>query len=59
MRQYQLGKAFCDAVVEREGVAALNRVWEGPGVIPTLAELEDPVSWLARTHVPSVTKSGA
>jgi hypothetical protein len=32
MRQYQLGKAFCDGVVEREGVEALNRVWEAPGV---------------------------
>jgi coenzyme F420 biosynthesis associated uncharacterized protein len=59
MRQYQLGKAFCDGVVEREGVEALNRVWEAPGMLPTLAELEDPDSWLARTRVPSVTKSGA
>jgi coenzyme F420 biosynthesis associated uncharacterized protein len=59
MRQYRLGKGFCDAVVEREGIEALNRVWDGPGVIPTLAELEDPGSWLARTRVPSVTKSGA
>ena len=59
MRQYQLGKAFCDGVVEREGVEALNRVWEAPGMVPTLVELEDPDSWLARTRVPSVTKSGA
>ena len=59
MRQYELGKAFCDGVVEREGVEALNRVWEAPEMIPTLVELEDPGSWLARTRVPSVTKSGA
>jgi coenzyme F420 biosynthesis associated uncharacterized protein len=57
LRQYQLGKAFCDAVVAREGIVALNRVWEAPGVIPTLAELEDPMAWMARTRVPSVTKS--
>jgi coenzyme F420 biosynthesis associated uncharacterized protein len=57
LRQYELGKAFVDAVVEREGIGAFNRVWEGPGVIPTLAELEDPAAWLARTRVPSVTKS--
>jgi coenzyme F420 biosynthesis associated uncharacterized protein len=59
MRQYRLGKAFVDGVVERGGIEALNRVWEGPGVIPSLAELEDPDAWLARTCVPSVTKSGA
>jgi coenzyme F420 biosynthesis associated uncharacterized protein len=59
MRQYQLGKAFCDGVVERGGVESLNRVWEGPELLPTLAELEDPASWLARTRVPSVTKSGS
>jgi len=56
MRQYRLGKAFVDGVVDQGGIEALNRVWEGPGVIPTLAELEDPASWIARTSVPSVTK---
>jgi putative hydrolase len=57
LRQYRLGKSFCDAVVAAEGLPALNRVWTGPGVMPTLAELEDPAAWLARTRVPSVTKS--
>ena len=57
MRQYRLGKSFCDGVVQRGGIEALNRVWSDPGVIPTLAELEDPAAWIARTDVPSVTKS--
>jgi coenzyme F420 biosynthesis associated uncharacterized protein len=57
LRQYRLGKRFCDEVVAAEGVPALNRVWSDPGVIPSLEELEDPASWLARTRVPSVTKS--
>jgi uncharacterized protein (DUF2342 family) len=57
LRQYRLGKSFCDAVVAAEGLRALNRVWSGPGVMPTLSELEDPGAWLARTRVPSVTKS--
>jgi coenzyme F420 biosynthesis associated uncharacterized protein len=48
MRQYEVGKRFCDAVVEREGVAALNRAWTGADRLPTWAELEDPASWLAR-----------
>jgi coenzyme F420 biosynthesis associated uncharacterized protein len=49
LRQYELGKAFCDAVVERGGVAALQRVWDGPEQLPTLAELAEPAAWLART----------
>ncbi|HVE67995.1 MAG TPA: zinc-dependent metalloprotease [Solirubrobacteraceae bacterium] len=51
MRQYQLGKAFCDAVVARGGIAALNRVWESPDAMPTLAEIEDPPAWMRRTGV--------
>ena len=34
MRQYALGKAFCDAVVEEGGIALLNRVWESPEALP-------------------------
>jgi coenzyme F420 biosynthesis associated uncharacterized protein len=49
LRQYEQGKKFCDAVVESGGIAALNRVWEGPEQMPTLAELDDPDGWLART----------
>jgi coenzyme F420 biosynthesis associated uncharacterized protein len=49
LRQYQQGKRFCDGVVERAGIAGLNRVWEGPERLPTLAELDDPGGWLDRT----------
>jgi coenzyme F420 biosynthesis associated uncharacterized protein len=52
MRQYEVGKAFCDAVVAEGGIAALNRVWDGPASLPTLAELEAPAAWLARTAPP-------
>ena len=50
LRQYELGKAFCDAVVARGGIEALNRAWAGPETLPTLAELDDPAGWLARTE---------
>jgi coenzyme F420 biosynthesis associated uncharacterized protein len=50
MRQYQLGKSFCDAVVEQEGLEALDRVWSGPEALPSLAELELPQMWLDRTR---------
>lgn len=48
LRQYRLGKRFCDGVVERGGIEALNRVWEGPEALPELAELERPEAWLER-----------
>ena len=48
MRQYEIGKQFCDAVAERHGLDALNRVWEAPEAIPTLTELDDPDAWVAR-----------
>jgi coenzyme F420 biosynthesis associated uncharacterized protein len=50
LRQYQQGKAFCDAVVAFGGIAALNRAWAGPEALPTFAELDDPLGWLARTE---------
>jgi coenzyme F420 biosynthesis associated uncharacterized protein len=49
LRQYQQGKAFCDGVVARGGIAALNRAWAGPDALPRLDELDDPLGWLART----------
>ena len=49
MRQYELGRSFCDAVVEKAGIEAFNRVWSGPSALPTLAELEAPDAWLERT----------
>lgn len=56
MQQYRDGKRFCDAVVARGGIDALNRVWSAPAALPDLAELADPDAWLSRTAVPSVTK---
>ena len=30
LRQYRLGKSFCDEVAQRRGIEALNRVWAEP-----------------------------
>jgi coenzyme F420 biosynthesis associated uncharacterized protein len=49
LRQYELGKGFSDAVVEKAGIEGLNRVWTDPTALPTLAELEHPDDWLGRT----------
>lgn len=52
LRQYEQGKAFCDAVVAEGGIEALNRAWDGPEALPTLADLDDPSGWLRRVSVP-------
>ena len=49
LRQYEQGKAFCDAVVAAGGIEALNRAWDEPGSLPRLDELDAPDRWLART----------
>ena len=53
MRQYELGKVFCDAVVAEGGIDALNRAWTGADALPTLAEIEQPAHWVARTRAPA------
>jgi coenzyme F420 biosynthesis associated uncharacterized protein len=54
LRQYRLGKAFCDAVVENSGMDGLNRVWSGPGALPSNEELERPELWLERMSTSAV-----
>jgi len=49
MRQYEVGKRFCDEVVAERGIAGLNRAWQSPETLPSWAELEDPRAWRART----------
>lgn len=54
LRQYRLGKAFCDAVVAEDGVEALNTVWSAPDALPTNEELERPQRWLERVGASAV-----
>jgi coenzyme F420 biosynthesis associated uncharacterized protein len=69
LRQYELGRRFCDGVVDAGGPQALARVWSSPRALPSAAELDAPAQWLqrvraadadakpaeGRTHVPPVT----
>ncbi|HEV2875573.1 MAG TPA: zinc-dependent metalloprotease [Thermoleophilaceae bacterium] len=48
LRQYELGKRFCDAVAASAGIEGLNRVWESPEALPSAEELEAPEAWLQR-----------
>ena len=36
MKQYEVGKRFCDAVVRDYGIEGLNRAWFAPELLPTL-----------------------
>ncbi len=48
MRQYAEGEQFVEAVEAAGGPGLLARVWEGPEWLPTLEEIRDPASWVAR-----------
>ncbi len=48
LRQYDLGERFAEALIAEGGYPLLNRVWEGPALMPTLAELRAPARWIAR-----------
>jgi len=48
LRQYQLGERFAEEVCRRGGLPLLNRVWDGPEWMPSLAELRNPDAWIKR-----------
>jgi coenzyme F420 biosynthesis associated uncharacterized protein len=48
LAQYKQGEAFVNAVAEARGVAFINRVWERPEHLPTMAEIREPRLWIAR-----------
>jgi coenzyme F420 biosynthesis associated uncharacterized protein len=48
LRQYELGERFAEAVAAEGGLALLNRVWEGPELMPSLGELREPRRWVSR-----------
>ncbi|MEO8509896.1 MAG: zinc-dependent metalloprotease [Chloroflexota bacterium] len=48
MEQYAAGERFVDAVIEQRGRPYMNRVWEGPDMLPTLDEIRAPQAWIAR-----------
>ncbi|HUF05905.1 MAG TPA: zinc-dependent metalloprotease [Candidatus Binatia bacterium] len=48
MEQYAAGERFADAVITQRDRAFLNRVWTGPEMLPSLAEIRAPEAWIAR-----------
>jgi coenzyme F420 biosynthesis associated uncharacterized protein len=57
LRQYRVGKAFCDAVVREAGIERLNEVWQAPDRLPTLAELDRPLTWLSRLEAEAAARA--
>jgi coenzyme F420 biosynthesis associated uncharacterized protein len=49
LRQYEVGRRFCDVVVAQDGPSALARAFSAPEALPSTPELEAPLLWLART----------
>jgi coenzyme F420 biosynthesis associated uncharacterized protein len=50
MEQYEAGERFVTAVLAARDRPFLNRVWEEPALLPTLAEIREPSSWIARVE---------
>ena len=52
MQQYLQGEAFIEAVEAHGGRELLDRVWEGPTLLPALAEIREPDLWITRVAPP-------
>ena len=48
LKQYEQGERFIAAVEAEGGKALLDRVWTGPEMLPSMAEIRDPDAWLIR-----------
>lgn len=48
MKQYEMGAKFIEGVERQAGWSSLDAAWLRPSNLPTLEEIEDPVSWLYR-----------
>jgi coenzyme F420 biosynthesis associated uncharacterized protein len=51
MRQYEVGRRFCDAVVDAGGPQTLALAWRGPESLPLMSELEQPTQWIERVSL--------
>ena len=51
LEQYVIGERFVNAQVQVVGIDRFNRVWDGPEMLPTLAEIYDPERWRERVSL--------
>jgi coenzyme F420 biosynthesis associated uncharacterized protein len=50
MEQYRKGEAFVNALCNEGGHDLARRVWDGPEMLPTLDEINDPQLWISRVR---------
>jgi putative hydrolase len=55
MNQYEQGEKFIAAVEAEGGPALLNRAFDAPGLLPSLAEIRSPQDWIDRMRVSTST----
>jgi uncharacterized protein (DUF2342 family) len=55
MNQYEQGEKFIEAVEAEGGPELFNRVWTGPELLPTVAEIRDPAAWISRVRADTGT----
>ena len=48
LKQYAQGEAFIEAVEAAGGTELLDRAWEGPEQLPSIAEIRRPEDWIER-----------
>ena len=53
MNQYAAGERFIAAVEEAGGTEFLDKAWEGPECLPSMAEIRDPDLWISRLSLNS------
>jgi uncharacterized protein (DUF2342 family) len=51
MRQYEVGRGFCDAVIGAGGPELLAVAWRSPEELPSTEELAEPARWIDRVGV--------
>jgi coenzyme F420 biosynthesis associated uncharacterized protein len=59
LEQYRRGERFVAGVHRHGGNAAIARLWDGPGNLPSEEELDDPVAWVRRVVGGPVLGSGS
>lgn len=57
MEQYRQGQEFIDEVVRQRSHAFAHRVWDRPENLPTMDEIRNPSTWIARLEVDATVPS--
>ncbi len=50
LQQYEMGERFIQAVEAEGGRTLFDEVWAAPENLPTLAEIREPETWMARVR---------